>query len=197
MFKKLLFGLIITGMIFLTGCKGTKQIDKASLAETVTVGAENGQIYYTFYLLSGKDAPYSISVSASDFEQACSLAKEYYIPDLTLTKFELLAINENIYNKVLEKDIKFISEQWYFSPTAYVTLCDDETLELFSEDKEIPELIEDHIIQLKNKNNKVNINTLSILNNFSDSSVKEFDVSYINSEKELKADIYKITHEKW
>lgn len=196
MFKKLLLTLMIISVIFLTGCKGTKQIDKASLVETVTVDKQNGQIFYTFYLISGKDTPYSISVPALNFEQACNFAKKLYIPNLTLEKLELFAVNENIYDTVLEKDVKFMSEQWYFSPTAYVTLCDDETLKLFSNDKEISEIAEEHIIQLKNKNYNVSINTLSIFNNFSDNKVKEFDVSYINSKKELKADSYKIKDEK-
>lgn len=196
MFKKLLLTLMIISVIFSTGCKGTKQIDKASLVETVTVDKENGQIYYTFYLISGKDTPYSISVPALNFEQACNFAKNSYIPNLTLEKLELLAVNENIYDTVLEKDVKFMSEQWYFSPTAYVTLCDDETLKLFSNDKEISEIIGEHIIQLKNKKSNLSINTLSIFNNFSDNKVKKFDVSYINSQKELKSDSYKIKDEK-
>lgn len=196
MFKNLLCVLLSTGIIFMSGCTGTKQIDKASLAETVTVGEENGQFFYTFYLLSGDETPYSISVPSNSFEEACKLAREKYIPDLTLTKFELYVLNERIQSEILEKDIKFMSEQWYFSPTVYVTLCDNETLEVFSRDKKAPEDVEKHIIHLKNKNKDVSINSLSIFNKFSDSNIKELSVSYINSKNELKSEILKISNVK-
>ncbi|MEE0913225.1 MAG: hypothetical protein U0L76_01395 [Ruminococcus sp.] len=196
MFKKLLSVTLGISMIFLSGCAGTKQIDKASLAETVIVSEENGQIYYTFYLLSGDETPYSISVPSSSFKEACKLAREKYIPELTLTKFELYVLNENLQSALLKKDVKFMSEQWYFSPNIYVTLCDNNTAEIFSYDKSAPEIVETHLIHLKNKVSNVSINSLSIFNNFSDNKTKELSVSYINSEKEIKAEILKLSTEK-
>lgn len=192
MYKKLMCVVISALLLMLTGCKGTKQIDKASIAETVTVDENT----YTFYLLSGEDAPQGVSVDAVSFEEACNLAKKKYIPNLSLSKLELLIINEKIYKDVLEKDIEYISEQPEFSPLMYVTLSDKNTIELISKDKKVPTLIEEQIIQLKNNNDDVNTNSLSIFNNFSSSLNDEFSVSYINSNKEIKAEKIEISVKK-
>ena len=70
------------------------------------------------------------------------------------------------------------------------------TAEIFSYDKSAPEIVETHLIHLKNKVSNVSINSLSIFNNFSDNKTKELSVSYINSEKEIKAEILKLSTEK-
>lgn len=192
MFKKIMCIMLCILSLFLAGCTGTKQIDKASIAETVTVD-ENS---YTFYLLSSEDAPQGVSVPAKTFKEACTLAKEKYIPNLSLSKLELLIINKKIYKDVLVKDLQYISETAEFSPLLYVVMSDKNTIKTISEDKNAPELIEEQIILQKNKNNDISINSLSIFNNFSSEQDKEFCVSYINSQKELKADKMKISVKK-
>lgn len=193
MFKKLLCIILCILSVCLTGCTSSKQIDKASIAETVTANEASGQRVYTFYLLSSADSPEGISVPANSFKEACRLAKDKYIPDLSLSKLELLIIEENIYKDVMKKDIEYISEKASLSPLLYVTICDKNTIKRISEDKKTPELIEEQILLLKNKNNDVNINSLSIFNNFSQVHNEEFCVSYINSQNELKADKIEIS----
>lgn len=196
MFKKLLCIMLILLSLFATGCTGTKQIDKASLAETVTVDEMNGHRLYTFYLLTGEENPESVAVPSESFEKAVEIAKEKYIPDLTLAKFELYAVNEKIYKEVLLQDLKFISEQAYFSPISYVTLCDSETLKKFTEEKDTAENIEQLIMLQKKKDEGVNINCLSIFNNFLKSMNGDLLVSYIDSKNELKAETVKINVKK-
>ena len=196
MLKKIILILLCISSILFTGCSSSKQVDKASIAETVTVGEKDGRICYTFYLLSSSETPVFTSVFADSFEQACLKAKSEYIPNLSLSKLELFITEEKIMDKTLKTDIKYISEKPCFSPLMYVTLCDENLAEKFVNDKELPEKTEKHIVLLKNKNKDISLNSLSIFNNFYSDSNKEFSVSYINSEKEIKAETRIINDEK-
>ena len=198
MAKKIILILLCITSILFTGCSNSKQVDKASIAETVTVGEKDGKICYTFYLLSSSDTPVFTSVFADSFEQACSKAKSRIrrTPVCNLTKLELFITEERIMDKTLKNDIRYISEKPYFSPLMYVTLCDENLLEKFANDKKLPEKAEEHIILLKNNNKDISLNSLSIFNNFYSDSYKEFSVSYINSDKEIKAETLKIYAEK-
>lgn len=194
--KKIILILLCISSILFTGCSSSKQVDKASIAETVTVGEKDGRICYTFYLLSSSETPVFTSVFADSFEQACLKAKSEYIPNLSLSKLELFITEEKIMDKTLKTDIKYISEKPCFSPLMYVTLCDENLAGKFVNDKELPEKTEKHIVLLKNKNKDISLNSLSIFNNFYSDSNKEFSVSYINSEKEIKAETRIINAEK-
>ena len=194
--KKIILILLCISSILFTACSSSKQVDKASIAETVTVGEKDGRICYTFYLLSSSETPVFTSVFADSFEQACLKAKSEYIPNLSLSKLELFITEEKIMDKTLKTDIKYISEKPCFSPLMYVTLCDENLAEKFVNDKELPEKTEKHIVLLKNKNKDISLNSLSIFNNFYSDCNKEFSVSYINSEKEIKAETRIINAEK-
>ena len=196
MTKNIILIFLCISSIFFTGCSSSKQVDKASIAETVTVGEKDGKICYTFYLLSSSDTPVFTSVFADSFEQACTKAKSEYIPNLSLSKLELFITEERIADKTLKSDIKYISEKPYFSPLMYVTLCDENLAEKFVNDKKLPEKVEEHIILIKNKNNDISLNSLSIFNNFFSDTNKEFSVSYINSKEEIKAETININVEK-
>ena len=189
MLKKLLCIIFCMTLIFLTGCSGTKQIDKVSLAQTVAVDDEG----YTFYLLSKEDASKGITIEAKSLKEACKFAKEKYIPELSTSKIELLLYNEKIYKDVMKNDIEYISSQAKFSPLLNVAVCDKNTIKLLSEDKSTSELIKEQIIHLKKKDKNVCVNSLSIFNNFSNKQNKEFCISYINSQKELSVNSLKIT----
>ena len=194
--KKIILILLCVLSILFSGCSSSKQVDKASIAETVTAGEKDGRICYTFYLLSSSDTPVFTSVFADSFEQACTKAKSEYIPNLSLSKLELFITEEKIMDKTLKSDIKYISEKPYFSPLMYVTLCDDSLVEKFVNDKKLPEQVEEHIVLIKNKNKDISLNCLSIFNNFFSDFNKEFSVSYINSDREIKAESIKINAEK-
>lgn len=196
MTKKIILVLLCISSILFTGCSNSKQVDKAAIAETVTVGEKEGKICYTFYLLSSSDAPVFTSVFADSFEQACAKAKKDYVPNLSLSKLELFITEERVMDKTLKSDIKYISEKPYFSPLMYVSLCDENLPVKFAKDKELPEKAEKHIILLKNNNKNISLNSLSIFNNFYSDSNKEFSVSYINSDKEIKAETLIINAEK-
>jgi hypothetical protein len=93
----------------------------------------------------------------------------------------------------LENDLEYLSTQYLVSPQLYVVLSDEKTLDNISSSKQTAQQIENYILLLKNKNSEVNINSLSIFNNFKSESNKEFYVSYINSNKEINAEILEIS----
>lgn len=190
--KKLIFITLCMAFFLFTGCSGTKQIDKVAIAETVTI--EDGE--YTFYLLSKEDVPKGITIEADSLKEACKLAKDKYIPELSISKIELLLVNEKIYKDVLKNDIEYISKQAKFSPLLNVAICDKNTIKLLSEKKGTSDLIKEQIIHLKKKDESVCVNSLSIFNSFSNKQNKEFCVSYINSQKELSINCIKIFPEK-
>ncbi len=196
MFKKLLCIILISVSVFTVGCSNSKQIDKASITETVTVDELNDQRVYTFYLLSSEEKPKFIAVPSDNLKNACTLAREKYIPNLSLAKIELYAVNEKIYSDVLIDDIIFISKQSDISPVANVILCDSETLGKFPQEKEMAENIAEHIVLLKKKDKSVSTDCLSIFNNFSNMNKGELSVSYINSKNELKTEAIKINVKK-
>lgn len=190
--------LIITlGLIIcLSGCSYETRIDKASIAETVTVQKGKDGFIYSFYMLSDSDVPEFTSVEGTDFEQACTMAREKYIPDLSLTKLELFIVSDEVYNSVLYDDVSFMASQYYISPRAYVVAADDKTMEFISESKEAPEKIEKHIVLQKNKNDDIKVNLLSIFNNFTENENTDFNIFYINSDKELKTSPIRISSQK-
>lgn len=194
--KKFILILLCISSILITGCSGSKQIDKASIAETITVGEKDGKTCYTFFLLSSSDSPVFTSVFAKSFEEACEIAKSEYIPNLSLSKLELFLTEEKIMDKTLKNDIKYMSEKPYFSPLMYVTLCDENLTEKLVNDKMLPKQVEEHLILTKNKNKELSVNSLSIFNNFFSDSNKEFSVSYINSENEIKVETKILNAEK-
>ncbi len=184
--------LFLSMVLLFTGCTNSKQIDKASIAEGVTVNENNGKREYSFYLLSSKDTSEKITVEAKSFRQACALAKEKYIPDLSLAKLEHFVINENLYKDVLKSDVEYISTQAFFSPQIFVTLSDARSIENMGKEKEQSEKIEEQIILLRNKNKNLNISCLSIYNNFEDKDVKEFEIPCISTQNAMRADAKKI-----
>jgi hypothetical protein len=177
----------------LTGCSDDRRIDKAALAETVTVSNVDGKMMYTFYTLDSSDEQSCVEIQANSFETACVLAKEKYIPNLSLAKFELFVVQKELYEQILENDLEYLSTQYLVSPQLYVVLSDEKTLDNISSSKQTAQQIENYILLLKNKNSEVNINSLSIFNNFKSESNKEFYVSYINSNKEINAEILEIS----
>ena len=98
--------------------------------------------------------------------------------------------------QVMESDIDFISTRPSFSPIAYVTLCDDGSIERIKETNRTQSLIEEQLILLKKNNPSVNINYLSIFNNFARRGEDSFTVPFISSEKELKVSEFEIDREK-
>lgn len=192
MIKKTLVSIMCLLMMFLQGCKSSKQIDVASLAETVTINQTADGLSYTFYIIDSGNAANSVSITAKSLSDAINQAKNSYIPNLSLSKLELLLINENAYSEILKSDIAFVSSRYDISPLSYVSLCDNHTMKIFSKAKDGLNTIEEHIMLLKNKNNEVKINSLSIFNSFAGDDKKEFYVSYINSNNELKAEPYSI-----
>lgn len=188
--------LVFLLSVSFSGCSYETRIDKAAIAETVTVQkGENGFIY-TFYMLSNSDFPEYTSVEGTSFEQACETARQKYIPDLSLTNLELFIVSEDIYSLTLYDDVCFMAAQYYISPRTCVAVADEETMHFISEKKEAPEKIKKYIILKKNNNKELNDSLLSIFNSFDNHKNKDFNISYINSEKELKIIPFKILSEK-
>ena len=191
MLKKLASMLVCLPLI-LCGCKNSHRIETAAIIENVSVEADGGQIYYTFYLLSDSETPGCVSVPASSFEEARKLAQKEYIPNMSLAKLELLLIRKDVDTDVLKKDIEYISTQASFSPVAYVALCDGKTLEKMKSSADAKEWIERQIILCKNNNPDVNINYLSVFNSYSRGNKKGFRVPLITAEGELKVSVVTI-----
>ena len=98
---------IVCSMVFLlTGCSNSRQIESAAIIENVTVDRQDGKLVYTFYRLTSGDAPWGIAVSAKNFEEACRLASEAFIPNLSLSKLELLLISEDAAETVMTTDLR-------------------------------------------------------------------------------------------
>jgi hypothetical protein len=152
----------------------------------VSISEENGGICYTFYVLSGSDKPKGYRIQADTFEKARELAENEYIPNMSLSKLELLMIEDSLIDRVLKTDIEYISTQPSFSPTAFVTLCDRETTVKFAEKTDVQDLIEKQLILLKKNNPGISINYLSVFNRFESAKTKEFTVGYVTSENGLK-----------
>ena len=182
--------------LLLTGCNTSRRIETAAIIENVSVNRQDGEIIYTFYRLTDDEKPWGVDVRADSLEEACALAGESYIPHFSLAKLELLMIDEDVYEEVMESDIDFISTRPSFSPIAYVTLCDDKTMESFRENNRAQRVIEEQLILLKNHNPDVSINYLSIFNQFAREGEESFTVPFVSSEKELKVSEFEIRRKK-
>ena len=180
----------------LTGCSASRQIETAAIIENVSVHRQNGELVYTFYRLTSGDTPWGVDVRADSFEQACELAGTEYIPHLSLAKLELLLIEKEVYGDVMESDVKYISTQPSFSPIAYVTLCDEETMEQIRKTNRVQHVIEEQLILLKKNRPEVSINYLSIFNQFAREDGKSFTVPLVSSDKELKVTDFEIKRKK-
>lgn len=183
---KLCIIIICLNTLFLTGCQSSRKIETASIVENVSISEENGSVCYTFYVLGSGDKPKGYIITADSFEKARELAENEYIPNMSLSKLELLMIEDSLIDRVLRTDIEYISTQPSFSPTAFVTLCDRKTLEKFAEKTDEQDLIEEQLILLKKNNPEISINYLSVFNRFESGKIKEFTVGYVTSENELK-----------
>ena len=172
--------------LLMTGCSASRQIETAAIIENVSVHRQNGELVYTFYRLTSGDTPWGVDIRADSFEQACELAQNQYIPNITLSKLELLMIEESLIDRVLKTDIEYISTQPSFSPSAFVTLCDRKTLEKFAESTREQDIIEEQLILLKKNNPAVNINYLSVFNHFETKKTSEFLVGTVSFDGELK-----------
>ena len=188
--------LIICTAVMFSGCDNSRQIETASIIKNVSVDRRGGEVVYTFYRLSSDEKPWGIDVPADSFEEACLLAEEKYIPNLSLAKLELLMLSEDVYRDVMRDDVDYISTQASFSPIAYVTLCDDGTIDRIRETNRTQTLIEEQLLLLKKNNPSVNINYLSIFNKFAGEGGDSFKVPFISSEKELKVREIEIIREK-
>lgn len=191
MLKKLMAVFFCLALFMLSGCSESRRIDTAALAEDVTVDSINGQTIYSFYLLSSDEAPWAIDIPADSFEQACELARQKYIPNISLPKIKMLMINSNIYKQTMRRDIEYISTQSAFSPIMNVTLCDSGTIKAMKEDKRVPEIIENELRLIKEDTDRISTNCVSVFNSIVNDK-DGFAVSYISSDTELKIDTINI-----
>ena len=182
--------------LLMTGCSASRQIETAAIIENVSVHRQNGELVYTFYRLTSGDTPWGVDIRADSFEQACKLAGTEYIPHLSLAKLELLLIEKEVYSDVMESDIDFISTQPSFSPIAYVTLCDEETMEQIRKTTRAQRVIEEQLILLKKNHPEVSINYLSIFNQFARRGEESLTVPLVSSNKELKVSKFEINRKK-
>ena len=157
----------------------------------MTVDTVDGKTVYTFFLLSSEDKPWGIDVPADSFEEACDLAENRYIPNISLARIDMIMINEELYKDVMKSDIEYISTQPVYSPNLKVTLCDSNTVKRMKEEKRVPEIIDNELMLTENSTEKVNTTCLSIFNSFSEGN-DDFSVAYISAEKELKIETMKI-----
>lgn len=183
----LLFIFLIS--ILFSGCDYSSSIDKASIVQMITVeksdDKSNQKFNYTFFLLNGSDKNSKVSINANSLNQACALAQKKYIPNVTLSKFELFVVNENLYKDILKKDLYYMSSQYSISPCVYVTLCTDGYLEFLSEADDAVKQTESSIMLLKNNISDSNINSLSIFNSINSTDCGTICMSCINSNKEV------------
>lgn len=186
MIKRILCCLMCLSVFLFCGCNSSHKIDTAAIIENITVDERDGKTVYIFYVLKSGDEPRGIGVEADSFEEACSLAADKYIPNLSLAKLELLLINREISGRVLERDAAYIATQPSFSPNAYVALCDKKTVELLEKDNNyVPALIENQLVLFKNNNKDAGIDFLSIYNNLFSKNAERIKAAYISFDGEL------------
>lgn len=188
--RKICILLLSFSLLLFSGCRNSQMIESAAIIENVSVSRENGSTVYTFYRLTDSEKPWGVSVRADSFEQACALAEEKYIPNLSLRKLRLLMLGEDVYNEVLQRDAEYISFNSSFSPLAYFTVCDAETLKRVAGEERVQNLIEEELILLKNNNPEVDVNYLSVYNSLENDS--ELLVPHIGYDGELKAGVMSV-----
>lgn len=190
---KLKISCLLLCVLLLSGCNTSRQIETAAVIETVSVSRYNGALRYTFYRLSSQSEPPKTVIEAESFEQACELARRQYIPHLSLAKLRLLMIDREVSRSVLPRDVAYISTQTYFSPVAYVCLCDGNTLRRIAEDRGAQSQVEEQLRLCRRQHPSVRLDYLSIFNGLMRHGKQGVSIAYVHSEKELKTDIEKIT----
>ena len=190
MLKKLLIFLTIIPFV-LTGCKSSHKLETASIIENVSVHKQDGQLIYTFFILTDSDTPNAVAINANSFEEAQSLAAEKYIPDMSLSKLELLLIQKDAREDVMQKDIEYISTQASFSPIARVAVCDSSVIEEMRRKSEVQNTIKNLIILCKKNNSNVKTDYLSVFNSFYGGG-KTVTVPYISGKGELRVSAMEI-----
>lgn len=191
MFKRCLCILFIVPLM-LTGCQNSHQIETASIIENISVEKQNGQFFYTFYLLTDSETPNAVSIPAASLQQAQTLAEKQYIPNLSLSKLELLLIHAAAADETLQRDIEYISTQASFSPAAYVAVCDTKALKIIKENSSAQSTVENQLILCKKNNSAVNISYLSVFNCYAQKNAKGFLLPYITADNTLKVSTIKI-----
>lgn len=184
MLKKLITFLLLP--LVLSGCANSRQIESAAIIENVSVDSRGGQLFYTFFLLTDSDKPNGVEIPAKSFEEARKLAEERFIPNMSLSKLELLLLNREIDTQALRADIEYISTQASFSPIAYVALCDSKVLAKAAENTGTQSLIEKLLILCKNNNSEVKTDYLSVFNSFAKEDAGGFYVPLITFDGELR-----------
>ena len=192
MAKKLLVLLLILPLS-MSGCKSNRRIETATVIENISVQRLGGQLVYTFYPLTDSETPEAVDIPAPSLEEAQRLAQKQYIPNLSLAKLELILIHKNAVSDVLQGDIGYISTQASFSPVAYVALCDDETIKKVGESSHILNTVEEQLKLCQKRSPQVRLDYLSIFNSLQRDDGNGVNIAFINSDKELKADIEKIS----
>lgn len=178
MLKKLLL-LLCLPLLLLTGCKSSHKLESASIIENVSVHRQNGQLIYTFYILTDSNTPNAVAINADSFRQAQSLAAEKFIPNMSLSKLELLLIEKEAKSDVMPSDIEYISTQASFSPIALVAVCDPSVIEKMSRETSVQSVIKNQIILCKKNNPEVKTDYLSVFNSFSGGENKSVTLAYI------------------
>ena len=183
-----MFTALLICAFTLTGCQSSHRVETAAVIENVSVRPSRNGVCYTFYRLSSDEKPQKTEISASSFEEACEKAENGYIPHLTLAKLELMMIDKSLADSVMRPDIEYISARTYFSPIAYVALCDGEALEKIDADNRLQSDIRERLILCRKNNPDVKLDYLSIFNSCEKNSPSGFRIACINSDKELKAE---------
>ena len=191
MLKKCIFLCCAAALLF-TGCSHSRQIETASVIENISVEEQNGQMIYTFYPLTDSETPEAVAVPAGSMQEAQALAERQYIPNLSLSKLELLLLHTSAIDKALQQDIEYISTQASFSPSAYVAVCDTKALNIIKKNSDAQTTVERQLILCKNQNPSVNISYLAVFNCYARSSSREILLPYITADDALKVSTVKI-----
>ena len=191
--KIILLLLVLLICVLFSGCDYSGAIDNAAIVQMISAEKSDDKIIYTFFLLDSSDKNSKVSIKADSLKQAYKFAQQKYIPNVSMSKFELFVVNENLYKDILIKDICFMSTQYCISPCVYVTLCADGYLEFLSESDDAVKQTENSIMLVKNNNRDISVNSLSIFNSISSSDSGAICMPCINSNKEINEKYYNFT----
>lgn len=196
MLKKLAF-IIFAAVLCapLAGCSDDARIDRAAMAQAVTVRKTDGGADYTFYTLSSDDEG-AITVNAQNFEEAAAIAKDGYAPNLSLARLEILIYEDKIGFEFMQRDFEYISADYRLSPLITVALADERAFEGFAEKSRSFEALEEQIILLKNENADIDYKLLSVYNKNKSDNPQGVIMPYITGEGQMKCEILKISSKK-
>ena len=160
--KRILVVLMLLVFLMFTGCSDNKRIDKAEVVKFITAQTEKNENKYTFYLLTGEQKP--VSVEALDLAEAKKLVKKDYLPELSLSRLEMIIYEEKFDENLMLDDVNHLKKSYSVSPLTKILLANKKTLGEIEEDEKKVDEYNEALIRYKKDNKDSDTELLSVYN---------------------------------